>query len=221
MNDTVATGGTKLSEAWRKPPTATSPSAQVGGVDARAPAGEVQKDGALAAAAARGDSAAFGQLYDRYAERVFRHVYYRLANRADAEDLTGQVFLKALQAVGRYRADRAPFLSWLLAIAQNAIIDHLRSRKVTGELDLAVADTGTWCDPVQVTDLRCTQGQLRRAILGLKAEHRQVVLMRFVDELEHAQIGAVLGKNEGTVRVIQHRALAALRQALTEEGVRP
>lgn len=178
-----------------------------------------QDDGALAAAAARGDSEAFGRLYDLHADRVFRHVYYRLANRAEAEDVTGQVFLQALQAVGRYRPDGAPFIAWLLAIAQNAVIDHLRARKVNEELDLAAADTGRWCDPAQVADLHCTQGQLRRAILSLKAEYRQVIVMRYIDELAHAEIGAVLGKKEGTVRVILHRALAALRQTLGEEAM--
>lgn len=175
--------------------------------------------GALAAAAAHGDAEAFGRLYDLYADRVFRHVYYRLANRADAEDVTAQVFFKALRAIDRYRSDRAPFFAWLLAIAQNAVIDHLRQRKMTCELDLAVADGRSWCDPVRVAALRCTQDELRRAMIGLKPEYQQVIVMRFVDELEHAQIGAVLGKNEGTVRVIQHRALAALRRAMGEEAM--
>lgn len=93
----------------------------------------------MAAAAAHGDAEAFGRLYDLYADRVFHHVYYRLANRADAEDVTAQVFFKALRAIDRYRSDRAPLFAWLLAIAQNAVIDHLRQRKVTCELDLAVA----------------------------------------------------------------------------------
>ncbi|MCL5109558.1 MAG: sigma-70 family RNA polymerase sigma factor [Chloroflexi bacterium] len=218
VHEAGSAGGSILSEICRNLRSAPHSLPSARGAAEGARAGRDWEDGELATAAAHGDAEAFGRLYDLHADRVFRHVYYRLANRADAEDVTAQVFLKALQAIGRYRPDGAPFFAWLLAIAQNAVIDHLRRSKVTDELDLAVADSGSWCDPVRVADLRCTQGELRRAILGLKSEYRQVIVMRFVDELEHAQIGAVLGKNEGTVRVIQHRALAALRQALGEEA---
>src|SRR5436305_2441957 len=83
-----------------------------------------------------GDEHAFAALYDRHLDRVFRHIYYRVGNRADAEDLTQQVFLKAWQAVGRYRQTGAPFIAWLLTIAHNLVVSFYRKGKEVPLLDL-------------------------------------------------------------------------------------
>jgi RNA polymerase sigma-70 factor (ECF subfamily) len=180
--------------------------------------GEHETD-ALAIRAAAGDAEAFGQLYDRCVDRVYRYVYYRLGNQRDAEDVTEQVFLNAWRAIGRFRADGAPAIVWLLRIAQNAAIDHLRTRKQSDPLDAGAIEKAAWSDPVAVADRRCTLAELREAILELKPEQQQVILMRFIEELGYPQVAAAIGKTEGAVRVIQHRALAALRQALSKERV--
>ena len=172
---------------------------------------------ALVARATAGDTEAFGQIYDLFLDRVYRYVYYRLGNVGDAEDITEQVFLNAWQAVRRYRDKGSPFIAWLLRIAQNAIIDYRRTRKQNSALDEGTVDQALWADPVAVADLRCTQGELRRAILRLKPEQQQVIIMRLIDDLSYAEVAAALGKSEGAVRVIQHRALAALREALMKE----
>lgn len=172
---------------------------------------------ALAAAAATGDCAAFAQLYDLYVDRIYRYVYYHVGNRQDAEDVTEQVFTRALEAVRRYRPDTGPFIAWLTRIARNTTIDHLRRRKAAQPLSDSFLDPNPWQDPEWVAEARCTQEQLRRAILGLRDEYREVIVLRFVEELSHAQTAAALGKSEGAVRVLQHRALAALRQALAKE----
>ncbi|MDA8220083.1 MAG: RNA polymerase sigma factor [Dehalococcoidales bacterium] len=174
----------------------------------------------LAAAAAAGDRQAFAQLYDLYVDRVYHYIYYRLGSARDAEDLTENVFLKAWQAMRRYQPNGTPVFAWLVRIAHNALIDHLRTSRETAPIEEIAEDAvegAHWADPVQAADLRCTQGQLRRAILGLKPEQQQVIIMRFIDEMSHAQVADALEKTEGAVRVIQHRALAALRQAMAEE----
>jgi hypothetical protein len=84
---------------------------------------------ALVDAAIAGDGTAFAALYDLHLDRVYRHVYYRVGNRADAEDLTQQVFLQAWRAIGRYRRTAAPFIAWLLTIAHNAIVSHYRKAR--------------------------------------------------------------------------------------------
>ncbi len=174
----------------------------------------------LATAAAAGDSQAFAQLYDLYVDRVYHYIHYGLGRARDAEDLTETVFLKAWQAMRRYQPNGSPVFAWLVRIAHNALIDHLRTCRETAPLEEIEDDAvegALWANPVQVADLRCTQGQLRRAILGLKPEQQQVIILRFIDEMSHAQVADALAKTEGAVRVIQHRALAALRQAMAEE----
>ena len=172
---------------------------------------------ALAARAGGGDAAAFGGIYDLYFDRIYRYVYYRLGNARDAEDLTEQIFLNAWRAIGRYRVNGSPVIALLLRIAQNALIDHLRTRKDAAPLEDGAIDPALWCDPVAAADLQCTQGELRHAIIGLKPEQQRVVIMRFIDNLSYAEVAAALGKSGGAVRVIEHRALVALRQALTKE----
>lgn len=176
-----------------------------------------QMTAAISEAAAAGDAAAFGQLYDLYLDRVYRYVYYRLGNRQDAEDVTEQVFLRALQAINRFRHHDSPFIAWLLGIARNAVIDHLRARKANQPLSEALMDKDRHGDPALMADLRCTHEQLRQAILGLKPDYRDVIVLRFVEQLDHAQTAAALDKSEGAARVLQHRALAALREALAKE----
>lgn len=173
---------------------------------------------ALAARAATGDGEAFGQVYDLYMDRVYRYIYYRLGNARDAEDLTEQVFLDAWRAMPRFRASETPVIAWLMRIAQNAVIDHLRTRKAREPLDDGIVDESLWSDPVALADLRCTQAELRRAILRLKPEQQQVILMRFIEGLGYPEVAAAMRKREGAVRVIQHRALIALREALTKEA---
>ena len=172
---------------------------------------------ALVEAAIRGDSQAFAALYDRHSERVFRHVLYRVANRPDAEDLTQQVFLQAWRAIERYQRTEAPFVAWLLTIASHVVVSHSRRAKPTTPLDLEPVSTGRWADPEGETMARFDREAVRAAILNLKADQQQVVMLRFVEHFDHAEVAAALGKSESYVRVIQHRALIELRRRLTHE----
>lgn len=90
----------------------------------------------LVEAAIAGDAEAFGRLYDMHVNRVFRHAYYRVGNKTDAEDLTQRVFLKAWQAIGRYKKTASPFIAWLMTISHNLVIDFYRTRKAESYLDL-------------------------------------------------------------------------------------
>lgn len=172
---------------------------------------------ALVSAAVSGDSRAFTSLYDRHAERVFRHVFYRVANRSDAEDLTQQVFLQAWRAIDRYQQTGAPFIAWLLTIAYHVVVSHARRSKPTSSLELEPATSARWADPEGETMALFEREAVRTAILRLKADQQQVIIMRFVEHFEHSEVAAALGKNEGYVRVIQHRALNELRRILTHE----
>ena len=167
--------------------------------------------------AVAGDQESFGRLYDLYADRVYRHIYYRVSNTADAEDLTAQVFMNAWKAIGRYKQMGRPFVVWLLSIAGNQVIDFYRARKEHTYLDDPSIVITDGIDPEEIAERGWTRQALQEAIVRLKPDQRRVVVLRFVDGLDYADIAAIMQKKEGAVRVIQHRALLALRKLLAIE----
>lgn len=166
---------------------------------------------ALVSRAKAGDAEAFGALYDLYAERVYRFVLVRVPQPADGEDLLQQVFLKVIESLPRYEQRGLPFGAWLFRIARNTVIDFGRTRRVAAPFD---DEVGRMADPAQPghhLERKADLDEIRVALRALTSEQRDVIVFRFFAELTHAEIGAVIGKREGTVRVIQHRALAVLR----------
>ncbi|MCL5962594.1 MAG: sigma-70 family RNA polymerase sigma factor [Chloroflexi bacterium] len=176
-----------------------------------------EREQILVDAAIGGDTQAFAALYDQHLERVYRYVHYWVSNRADAEDLTQQVFLNAWRAIGRYRRTGASFVAWLLTIAHNVVMSFYRRAKEMRYLDLEPVSSQRWADPEAEALARYDRVAVRRAILRLKPEQQQVITMRFIERFDYADIGAILGKTEGNVRVIQHRAIAELRRLLAHE----
>lgn len=169
--------------------------------------------------AVNGSADDFGRLYDLHVERVYRHIYYRVGNIADAEDLTQQVFLRAWQAIGRYKKTASPFLAWLLRIGHNLVIDFYRSRKDTAFLDnnIPLPDEKT-PGPAQLAERKYDQEMLRKVIVKLPGEQQQVILMSFIEGFSHSEIAAAMGKKEGNIRVILHRALKKMRRIIDTES---
>lgn len=182
-----------------------------------APQEEVDERTLVLRAIAR-DQAAFGALYDRHVVRVYRHIYYMVGNPAEAEDLTAQAFLQAWQAIPRYQPRAAPFVSWLLRIAHNLGVSYLRSRKQNAELPETLIDHSRLQNPEAALDQRLNSERVHDAILKLREEHRKVIILRFVEDLEYREVAEILGKSVAAVRVIQHRALNALRKQMEAEG---
>jgi RNA polymerase sigma-70 factor (ECF subfamily) len=174
-------------------------------------------DALLIQKAVSGDASAFGELYDMHVDRVYKHAYYRVGNVADAEDLTQQVFVKAWQAIGRYKKAASPFIAWLITIGHNLVVDFYRTKKEKTYLDAEVVADNLAPGPEQVAEAHFEQQRLRLAIQKLHGEQQQVVLLRFIEGFGYEEIASLMGKREGTIRVIQHRALAKLRHILEEE----
>ena len=164
-----------------------------------------------------GDGAAFGRLYDMHVDRVYRHIYYRISNTADTEDLTQQVFIKAWQAIARYKKTASPFLAWLLRISHNLIIDFYRSKKSETFIDFDVVASKAESDPERLVEDQFTQQEIRKAILKLKGDQQQVIMMRFIEDFSYAEIAASVGKSEGAIRVILHRGLANLKKIIGKD----
>lgn len=168
--------------------------------------------------AAGGDTEAFGQIYDMYADRIYRHIYYRTNNVEDARDLTQDVFVKAWQALPRYKRTKTPFLGWLFTISHNRVVDYYRTKKDHAYLndDMVIEDGGR--SPEKLAEDQFTRQQVRRAILQLPSDQQQVILMSFIEGLEYGEIAAAMNKTEGNIRVIVHRALKKMREILAEAG---
>ena len=168
--------------------------------------------------AAQRDRAAFGVLYRRYVEPVYGYCFYLLGDHHDAEDATERTFLAALGAVGRFRDDGASFRSWLFRIAHNELANRLRDRvrHRTSAID-AHPEPGVDEDPARLVAEAEDARRVRLAVSLLPDDRRQVVVLRFVDGLTAREIGAVLGRSEGAVRVLQHRALRDLARVLAPD----
>jgi RNA polymerase sigma-70 factor (ECF subfamily) len=171
----------------------------------------------LVGRAKNGDGEAFGGLYDMYVDRVYRHIYYRVSNTADAEDLTQQVFIKAWQAVGKYKKSGSSFLGWLIRISHNLVIDFYRARKSEAYIDFDMVVTKPDTDPAHQVEHQIRQHEIRQAITKLHGDQQQVILMRYIEDFSYPEIAAALGKNEGAIRVILHRGLAKLRTIMDKE----
>jgi RNA polymerase sigma-70 factor (ECF subfamily) len=160
------------------------------------------------------DQAAFAELYDRHVVRVYRHIYYLVGDAREAEDLTAQTFLKAWEAIGRYKERGAPIVAWLLRIAHNHTVSYLRSRRDHSELDDGYVDQKRAGNPEEVLEQSSDERSVREAVMQLRDEQRQVIMLRFVEEMGYQEVAQVIGKSVPAVRVIQHRALGNLRKIM-------
>lgn len=170
-----------------------------------------ETDEILVQRAKEGDKTAFVALYERYQPPVFTYVYYRVDDQALAEDLTAEVFVRLVAKIHTYRAT-SPLLAWLYTIARNLITDHYREASRMAPLDERTAMSHT--DPTEVAHRRMREAELRKALKRLSEEQRQVVLLKFIERQSNLQIAQALGKTEGAVKSLQHRALDALRRLL-------
>ena len=174
----------------------------------------------LVASAQSGNRAAFGSLYERYMEQIYRYVYYRVSDRDEAEDLTETIFVKAWEALPRFQSRGATFRAWLYRIAHNAVIDRHRTRKTVVPLEQAQ----NWLDvetssPEEAAEAAQESARLGIALSQLKPRLREVILHRFVNGLSHAETAQTMGLRKGHVRVLQHRALNQMRDLLTKGQV--
>ena len=167
--------------------------------------------------AQRGDTWAFGMIFDHFHEPVYRYIASRVQRPADAEDLTQHVFVKALEALPRYEARGIPFGGWLFRLARNAVIDHVRTRHDHAELDAIAGWSHDDAGPDEVAAFRQELDAIAQALATLTDEQREAITLRFFAGLSARETAIAMGKQEGTVRGLQFRAIAALRRHLGVE----
>ncbi len=166
--------------------------------------------------AIRGDSSAFGVLYDHYQPMIYRFVAVKVGRREEAEDITHQVFLSAWQNIKRYEHRGHPFSSWLYRIARNQVVDHYRGRKDEVSLEqLGIEDIAALPQTVS-SDLatKLEVEQVFRAIYKLKADYQDVIILRFIEDLSIKETAEAMKKSEGAVKLMQHRAMAELKKMM-------
>jgi RNA polymerase sigma-70 factor (ECF subfamily) len=162
--------------------------------------------------AQEGDGEAFGQLYDRYVDMVFRFIYFRVNDRALAEDFTSETFLRALRRISTISYQGRDIGAWFITIARNIVLDHLKSAR--HRLEMTTADTLEGKEHVASTEdavLRVLQSErLMQAVGQLGDEQRECVMLRFVHGLSVSETAQVMGKNDGAIKALQHRAVRKL-----------
>jgi RNA polymerase sigma-70 factor, ECF subfamily len=165
--------------------------------------------------AVNGNQAAFTQIYDIFFDKIFRYVYFRVRKQAEAEDITQEVFIKALRAIASYKMGKTPFASWLFSIAHNQVIDFVRknNRYQSTSLDEAATVIGTE-DPVIETEQKFESEELSFAVSQLSPAQQEVISLRFIAGLPIADVARIANKREGTVKALQFNATLSLRKLL-------
>lgn len=165
---------------------------------------------------AKSDKEAFGQLYERYVDKIYNYIYYRTGNEADAEDLTARVFVRALKHIDSYEDRGYPFSAWLYRIAHNLVANWYRDRSRRQVISLE--DISYWKThrdgPEAMTELMDDKEALLAAIRRLPADRQELLILKFVEKLTNAEIGAIMGRSEGAIKSLYYRTLVALRKDL-------
>lgn len=178
-------------------------------------ADEDEEERQLARRAARGDRRAFAALYDLHLGAVYRYAFYRLRTDAEADDVTSEVFHRALVAMPKYEP-RRPFLAFLYGIARHVVADRLRAVKPQASFADAIAHPSGAPGPEDTAARLDDARRLRAAIGRLTPLQQEIVILRFLEERSSKEVAAFTGRPESTIRGIQMRALAALRELLAE-----
>ena len=184
-----------------------------GAAPAGAPAGDPDLE---AVRAAQADGGAFAILYRRYLDRVYGYAFYQLGDHHDAEDVTERIFLAAFRALPDFHDQGSSFRAWLFRIAHNTIANAHRSRarRRTEPLPDDFQRAAPNADPAGQVALADELREIRRVVADMPDDRRQVILLRFVDDLSTAEIAEVLDRSPGAVRVLLHRSLRDLAARL-------
>ena len=181
----------------------------------------LDKDQELIKKAQRGDPHAFGEMYECHAPVIFRYLFAHLDSRMDAEDLTGEVFLKAWQSLPKYNERGVPFLAFLFRVARNVLVDHYRhsnrqESKPPEELDGYKQEGAV--EPIDMVAKQIEHQHILQVLGRLRPDYQSVLTLRFFSELSPEETAQVMDRSVGAIRVLQHRALSALRQQIEKSG---
>jgi RNA polymerase sigma-70 factor (ECF subfamily) len=211
----------------QSPPPPPAPAPEKPAFPARPEPGDAAAEvWALVERAQAGEAEAFGLIYDRYLDTVFRFIYFRVGNRQLAEDLTADTFLRALKRIGSFTWQGRDLGAWLVTIARNLVADHFKSGRyrlevTTGDvLDAEREERGPEGSPEAAVVDHITNVALLTAVKQLNPEQQECIVLRFLHGFSVAETALTMGKNEGAIKALQYRAVRALHRLLPE-GFQP
>lgn len=175
---------------------------------------------ALAEKIQSGDRDAFGVFYDAYVDKIYRYIYFKVQPE-DVEDLTEMAFLKVWDNIALYKKGTAPFTSWVFRIVHNMIVDYYRLKRRVFDLSDDLPDDSAHANPKELTEQNLTQMQVRLALNQLRPIYQQILIMKFITGLSNDEIAAALQRRSSAIRVLQFRALKALKKVLKNMGFSP
>jgi len=176
-------------------------------------------DARLIARAQEGELAAVAEIYERHHGAIYRYVFYRVGDAPTAEDLTGTVFVRVVENIDRFVYRGRPLLTWLYTIARNVVVDHHRRTGGPAIVPLEERLVNGAVDVERAADRALTQQRLARALSHLTEDQRQVIVLKFMEQMTNQEAAQTMEKTVGAVKSLQHRALAALQRILAEDGV--
>ncbi|MCX6054814.1 MAG: sigma-70 family RNA polymerase sigma factor [Chloroflexi bacterium] len=183
---------------------------------------EITDDNAVVLAC-RGDSEAFSFLYEKNVKRIYNYIYYRIGTTSDAEDITSRVFYRAFGHIHSYVEKGVPFSAWLYRIAHNLIANWHRDNQRRKEVPLddhvdlpqKSDQPERWLEKNQETEL------LLKGIRKVSADRQQLILLKYLENLSNAEIALIMGRSEGAIKSLYHRALISLREEMEKIGYQP
>jgi RNA polymerase sigma-70 factor, ECF subfamily len=167
-----------------------------------------------------GDTDAFSKIYDVFVDQIYKYIFYRVKNE-DAEDLVENVFLKVWENIRQYKPKQKSFSAWVFRIAHNLVIDYYRATrdKDLEILDETLPDHTREHNPIRVVEGKLDNQFLKIALFKLKKQYQEIIVYKFINEFSNTEIAELIGKSEGSLRILQFRALKALKKELNEMGV--
>jgi len=173
-------------------------------------------------ARAKRDPRAFGEIYEKYVDRIYNYIYHRVGNTHDAEDLTSRTFFRALSHLPSYEDKGVPFSAWLFRIAHNLVANwhRDRGRRPVVSLDgVILRSEGRHQHPEAYTLTEDNSRELMEAIRTLDAARQELLVLKFAQGLSNAEIGEIMGRTEGAIKSLYHRTLLALRKEMAKKGL--
>jgi RNA polymerase sigma-70 factor, ECF subfamily len=209
----AATWNPVLTKSLEKPKDVTAPEEAV----QREDSDDVLAEWDIVRRAQEYDEPAVAALYEKYYPKIYNYAFMQMGDAQASEDLASDVMLKMIESIQKYTFRGLPFGAWVFRIARNRLIDLHRRRRRRGEVDLSGSLSSALASPQALAERALERGQIQVALKHLTDEQRQVIVLKFIQGFDNRSIGQIMGRSEGAIKSLQHRALGALRRLLYQE----
>jgi RNA polymerase sigma-70 factor (ECF subfamily) len=215
----AATWDTRLTRSLEESRAAKAANKAASANPAAQPKEEVLAEWELVRRAQRFDEDAVRTIYETYYPKIYNYAFMQMGDVQAAEDLASDVMLKVIEAIQTYKFKGLPFGAWVFRIARNRLIDLHRRRKRRGEVDLSETISTALANPQVLAERALERGQIQVALKHLTPEQRQVIVLKFIEGFDNRSVGRIMGRSEGAIKSLQHRALGALRRILHPDTI--